>query len=161
MVARCLHIEGVEFFPINIGRFVITSGRNNAYMRAIYTTDDYRENPQREKNIHNAASFSDLQGKLEHSVFQCEQTVSHVRHHPGNSSNVCLRRRDNNNLEKCPRSQKTQCQRDLMTYGQSLFPSWRSPKRRLQQSYESVNIVGRKTCTSGAPHRPSSPSPVD
>ncbi|KAH3781547.1 hypothetical protein DPMN_159378 [Dreissena polymorpha] len=72
MVARCLHIEGVESFPINIGRFVITSGRNNAYMGAIYTTDDSRKTPNSEKTSHNAASVSVCQGKLDHSVFQCE-----------------------------------------------------------------------------------------
>ncbi|KAH3859721.1 hypothetical protein DPMN_102544 [Dreissena polymorpha] len=33
---------------------------------------------------------------------------------------------------------------DLLPYGQSLVPSCRSLKRRLQQSYKSVNIVGRK-----------------
>ncbi|KAH3859722.1 hypothetical protein DPMN_102545 [Dreissena polymorpha] len=69
MVAQCLHIEGVQSFPINIGRFVITSGRNNAYMGAIYTTDYYRETPHSEKTSHNAVSVSVCQGKLDHSVF--------------------------------------------------------------------------------------------
>ncbi|KAH3803633.1 hypothetical protein DPMN_131899 [Dreissena polymorpha] len=71
MVARCLHIEGVETFPIYIGRFVLTSGRNDSYMGAINTTDDSRETPHCEKTSHNAASVSVRQGTVDHSVFQC------------------------------------------------------------------------------------------
>ncbi|KAH3858908.1 hypothetical protein DPMN_101552 [Dreissena polymorpha] len=68
MVARCLYIEGLESFPINIERFSITSGRNNANMVAIYATDNFRETPQREKNSHNAASVKGNMITLSFSV---------------------------------------------------------------------------------------------